>query len=230
MKIHLWLRGFVPLFLVSLLGCAGDGTGLDENGNPITTASAVVVSLEEFALPVGASLTLQAVAVDDDGDTLTTNIRWTSSNLNVAIVDVETGLVSAVSSGEVIITAERDGATGMSMGVVVSSASFANDVQPIFSANCALTGCHAGPMPQAGQNLSVGNAYAAIVDVPSMDVPSMDRIEPGDPARSYLVHKIRGTFANVGGTGVRMPAGRGELPQNEIDIIRAWVQAGALNN
>jgi hypothetical protein len=108
--------------------------------------------------------------------------------------------------------------------------SFCADVQPIFTANCALSGCHAGASPQLGQNLSAGNAYASIVDVPSQEVPVLDRVEPGDPDRSYLVNKIEGTAAAVGGVETRMPLGQDPLPQSDIDLIRAWIAAGAPNN
>jgi hypothetical protein len=117
-------------------------------------------------------------------------------------------------------------------GCILPSAgvSFCADVQPIFTASCAFSGCHAGPAAQLGQNLSVGNAYASIVNVPSVEVPALDRVEPGDPDASYLVHKIEGTFASVGGSGGRMPLGQGALPQADIDVIRAWIAAGAPNN
>jgi hypothetical protein len=108
--------------------------------------------------------------------------------------------------------------------------SFCADIQPIFTASCALSGCHAGPAPQLGQNLAPGNAYASIVNVPSVEAPALDRVEPGDPDASYLVHKIQGTFASVGGSGGRMPLGQGALPQEDIDRIRAWIVAGAPNN
>jgi hypothetical protein len=108
--------------------------------------------------------------------------------------------------------------------------SFCRDIQPIFTANCALSGCHAGAAPQQGQNLSAGNAYANIVNVASREVPALDRVEPGDPANSYLVHKIEGTAALVGGEDTRMPLGLEPLPQADIDLIRAWIAAGAPNN
>ena len=111
-----------------------------------------------------------------------------------------------------------------------SGVSFCADVQPIFTASCAFSGCHAGAAPQLGQNLSAGNAYASIVDVPSVEAPALDRVEPGAPDDSYLVHKIEGTFASVGGSGGRMPLGQGALPQADIDVIRAWIAAGAPNN
>jgi hypothetical protein len=110
------------------------------------------------------------------------------------------------------------------------SVSFAADIQPIFTANCALSGCHAPPSPQLGQNLSAGNAYASIVNVTSVEVPTLARVEPFDPESSYLVHKIQGTFPGVGGSGGRMPLGQGALPDADIQLIRAWIADGAPNN
>ena len=110
-----------------------------------------------------------------------------------------------------------------------SSVSFKDDVQPIFSANCALSGCHLPPNPQQGQNLSTGVAFFNIVNVPSRELPSMNRVTPGDPNNSYLAHKIRGTQNSVGGSGATMPIG-GVLSAAEINTIVAWIQQGALNN
>src|SRR5450432_51108 len=45
--------------------------------------------------------------------------------------------------------------------------SFAGDVQPIFTTNCAKSGCHSSNAPMQGQDLSEGNAYANIVGVPT---------------------------------------------------------------
>jgi mono/diheme cytochrome c family protein len=107
---------------------------------------------------------------------------------------------------------------------------FARDIQPIFSANCALSGCHAGTSPQQGQNLSEGLAYQSIVNVPANERAGMMRVRPSVPDSSYLVHKIQGTQASVGGSGGQMPLGGARLSQSQIDLIRAWIAAGARNN
>jgi len=107
---------------------------------------------------------------------------------------------------------------------------FAADVQPIFTNNCALSGCHAGTSPQQGMNLAAGQAYQNIVSVQSMEVPSLFRVAPGQPDSSYLVHKIQGTQVSVGGGGLRMPANGAFLSQAQIDTIRAWISDGAKNN
>jgi hypothetical protein len=101
-------------------------------------------------------------------------------------------------------------------------------VQPILNTNCAFSGCHAGTSPQAGQNLSAGVSHVNIVGVTSIQ-SALLRVKAGEPDSSYLVHKIQGTQGTVGGSGGRMPPG-GSLSQDNVDTIRAWIAAGALNN
>ncbi len=108
--------------------------------------------------------------------------------------------------------------------------SFANDIQPIFTNSCALSGCHAGSSPQVGLNLSEGQSFQNIVSVASVELASMNRITPGEPDNSYLIHKIQGTQGSVGGVGDRMPLTGCCLSQAQIDTIRAWGEAGAENN
>jgi len=68
------------------------------------------------------------------------------------------------------------------------------------------------------------------VNQASTELPSMDRIEPGDHLTSYLWHKINGTHLDVGGAGVRMPQFGPFLTQPEIDGIAGWIDAGAMND
>ena len=102
-------------------------------------------------------------------------------------------------------------------------------VQPIFNTNCALSGCHAGSSPQVGQNLSAGVSFANIVGVAS-NQSALLRVKAGDADSSYLVHKIQGTQGTVGGSCCQMPLGASALSQDNIDTIKAWIAAGALNN
>ena len=106
------------------------------------------------------------------------------------------------------------------------------DVQPIFTGNCALSGCHAGSSPQEGMSLAAGQAFSNVVNVAARQLPSMNRVTPNQPDDSYLVHKVQGTHLDVGvgGSGSRMPLNLSPLSQSDIDLIRAWIQAGAQSN
>ncbi len=96
---------------------------------------------------------------------------------------------------------------------------------PICSAACH-TG--SGTVLPGVQNLTDGHSYASIVNVTSLQDASLKRIKPFDPDNSYLVRKLEGVGI-AAGTG-RMPFGGPYLTVTQIDEVRAWVAAGALNN
>ncbi len=102
--------------------------------------------------------------------------------------------------------------------------SFAGDIQPIFTANCALQNCHAAP-GQEGMVLSQGVAYSNIVNVNSNEVPSLMRVRPTLPDSSYLVLKTEGRQS----VGTQMPP-TGPLGSSEIQLIRNWATKGAQDN
>jgi len=117
----------------------------------------------------------------------------------------------------------------------VLTISFAHTIQPIFDRSCALGGCHVGPVPTGGQDLTAGVAYSQSVNVPSTQQPRLKRVKPGDPANSYLVRKIQGG-PNI--SGVLMPngcpgvpaAGAQCLTPDEIMAIVQWITECAPNN
>ena len=62
---------------------------------------------------------------------------------------------------------------------------------------------------QVGLDLSSeAAAYAALVDVASVQRPGIRRVAPGDPDGSYLVHKLEGRSSISGVLGILLPATR----------------------
>ena len=111
---------------------------------------------------------------------------------------------------------------------VKADPSFSGDIQPIFSNNCAVSGCH-NSTAQAGLNLSQGQALANLVNVDSTQdtqQPVRKRVLPGDATNSVLVIKIE---ANPP-FGARMPQGRSALSSVRIQNIKNWVDRGAKDN
>lgn len=104
--------------------------------------------------------------------------------------------------------------------------SFIDDVQTVFDFNCVF--CHQTGAANAGLNLEYGRSYEYLVNVASSE-SDLPRIAPGDPARSYLLHKVRGTHLTVGGAGTGMPPG-GPLPERDLDVLVAWVLQCAPEN
>jgi hypothetical protein len=91
--------------------------------------------------------------------------------------------------------------------------SFSQDIQPLFTASCALAGCHVG----GGQtpNLSKGFAYQSLMDE--------DMVVPFDPSNSELMGWLTGKLSPV------MPLGSGPDPAIN-DKVYNWIFQGALNN
>jgi parallel beta-helix repeat protein len=109
---------------------------------------------------------------------------------------------------------------------------WSGEVWPLLNTSCA--SCHGGggtPQYDGFANIHDQAAgYANIVNMASTQVPTMDRIEPGDHTLSYLWHKVNGTHADVGGSGFRMPQGGPFFSQEQLDGIAGWIDAGALND
>jgi hypothetical protein len=102
-------------------------------------------------------------------------------------------------------------------------ARFADIEQRVFAVSCALPGCHAGSNPQAGLDLSPGNAYDALVDVTSVNYPNQKRVEAGNSGQSVLTGVLRRQLQPA------MPPAA-SLESAVIDSIAAWIDRGALRN
>jgi hypothetical protein len=91
----------------------------------------------------------------------------------------------------------------------------------VFTPIC--TACHAGAGAPLGLRLNEGSSYALLVNAPSAEVPSLQRVQPGNPDASYLIRKLEGTAA----VGSRMPLNGPPLPASTIAVIRQWIANGA---
>lgn len=200
---------------------------------------APAVSLTSPGNTVSGTVTLTATASDDQ---TVVEVRFLVDGTLIASdtsapysIDWDT---TGVANGQVTLTAEADdaaGNTGVSAEVItevqnVASVSLSQLQTEIFQTGCAVSGCHSGPMSGAlptGMDLtSAENSFASLVNVPSVEVPSLNRVTPGDPDNSYLVQKLEGTAA----VGSRMPIGGAALDQATIDMVRQWITDGAMNN
>ena len=118
------------------------------------------------------------------------------------------------------------GPGGVGGDPIDQTATFTRVQNEIFTPTCANLGCH-DPLGQQSQMvLSPGRAYASTVNVASVEMPSLMRIKPGDPANSYLYRKITG----AGITGDRMPLSLPPLSDAQLKLVRDWIRRGAPND
>lgn len=120
---------------------------------------------------------------------------------------------------------DSNGDSGGGIQDIVLEPTFSSIQTNLFSTVCVA--CHSGSNPPQGLNLEADQSYGLLVDVPSSEVPTLNRVEPGDPDNSYIIHKLEGTAA----VGLRMPAnGPPYLTAGQIAVIRQWISDGAIDN
>ena len=106
------------------------------------------------------------------------------------------------------------------------TATFTRVQTEVFTPTCGIVACHHPIGQQSQMVLTASQAYANTVNVASVEMPSLKRVAPGDPANSYLYRKITG----AGITGDRMPQSLPPLSDAQIALIRNWIRRGAPND
>ena len=94
----------------------------------------------------------------------------------------------------------------------------------VFTPICTV--CHIGATAPHGLRLDAANSYDLLVGIPSVEVPSLSRVKPGDPDNSYVIQKLEGHAA----VGARMPFGGPYLAGDVVAVIRQWITDGALRS
>jgi hypothetical protein len=106
-------------------------------------------------------------------------------------------------------------------GPVPLAATFDAIQANVFTPICSV--CHIGATAPEGLMLDAAHSYNLLVGVPSTEVPTILRVDPGDPNDSYIIQKLEG-HAAVGG---QMPLGETPLPASTIAFIAQWITDGA---
>lgn len=103
------------------------------------------------------------------------------------------------------------------------------DIQTmIFDPMCAAQ-CHTGGAAPKGLTLEAGRSVRSLVGVPSVEVPDLVRVAPGQPEDSYLIVKVEPSHPRR--IGARMPrTGPPFLSTVQIGALKRWIRAGALED
>jgi hypothetical protein len=112
------------------------------------------------------------------------------------------------------------GSGSTSSGTV--TADFESIQENVFTPICSP--CHSGASAPEGLMLDAAHSYNLLVGVPSNEVPTLDRVKPGDPTDSYIIVKLTN---GAGIVGNQMPLGEKPLPAATIAAISQWITNGA---
>ncbi len=111
-----------------------------------------------------------------------------------------------------------------------SGSAFDTDVALPLSTSCG--GCHGAPSGQKGlvlSGISASTLKANLVNVMAVEAPQTLLVAPGQPDRSYLLSKLKGTqsqFSCGASCGSSMPPQGGFASEN-ITAIEKWIAEGA---
>ena len=119
-------------------------------------------------------------------------------------------------------TGQPIGSGGGGGGPVPLTADFQSIQQNVFTPICSP--CHSGASAPEGLMLDAAHSYNLLVGVASAEVPTFDRVKPGDPNSSYIILKLE---KDPGIVGSQMPLNQTPLPQSTINVIRQWITNGA---
>jgi len=139
-------------------------------------------------------------------------------------VFVGSALVGCAGNGPPPTDTASPGGTGVDFATIQTD---------IFDAKCLSAGCH-NATDRGGVSdlvLDATSSYSQLVNVPSTNAAAhaagLLRVAAGQPDQSFLVIKLT---APVSGEGALMPLAAAALSPADIDLIRAWILAGALQS
>jgi hypothetical protein len=207
----------------TLVGSNGDGIFGNGNDLPITPVSAMVGTN-----PMSAVMDLTGMVLADD------TYRITLAGAGAAVVmDLDGNALDGEFNGFFPSGNMLAGGNFIAQFTVATPAVLEANLDSIqdfiFTPSCATIGCHNGigaALPGV-MNLSNADAsFLALVGVNSIQDPALQRVEANSSANSYLIRKMENA-AGITGT-VMPPPPRAPIPQADIDIVKAWIDAGAL--
>jgi hypothetical protein len=118
------------------------------------------------------------------------------------------------------------GMAGAAGGGMPAAATF-TQVYAVIMTGC---GCH---VSGTSGNLSMANkmtAYTNLVGVNSMACSGQKRVVANDPTNSVFFHAIDRSMSGSCNVPQMPPGGAPKLAQADIDKVKAWIMAGAMNN
>jgi len=99
----------------------------------------------------------------------------------------------------------------------------------VFNVSCTSDSCHSHVGQAGALILEDGYSWDALINhIPSNPVAASNnlmRVMPGQPAATFLLSKITANLS--AGEGTSMPYGAAPLSVSTVDVIQAWVAAGA---
>ena len=247
------ILAFLFVGCLQLSACApGTGEGLDSNGNPITPGSQPIPLSADF-VSIQANIFTPNCALSGchSGNTAPLGLRLDTASSYAAIYGQDSSqvpvlkIIAPLDADNSYLVRKIEGNAGTRMPLDLPALttdkiqairdwvnngalgpSLTSIQLSVFDAFCIT--CHFGTAPAGSLNLEDGQSRSNLVGIQRPFDPEI-RVVAGNANSSFLIDKLEGN--NLGGArGDRMPIGGQFLSQNTIDVIRLWIDRGALDD
>lgn len=99
--------------------------------------------------------------------------------------------------------------------------SYSEDIQPIFNSSCGGANCHIDEQTSGVELTTYNDVMNSVGDQYGESI-----VDAGNPGSSPLVDKITPNPTH----GDQMPLGGDPLSDDQVDLIRGWINEGAKDN
>jgi Protein of unknown function (DUF1553)/Protein of unknown function (DUF1549)/Bacterial Ig-like domain (group 2) len=175
-----------------------------------------------LSTPESRQQLIAEATVDNHHEDWTAKVKWSSSNRQVATVDAH-GLVTPVSDGDAVITANEKASTRVHVANTNApfTWNFRNDVIPVMTkSGCNQGSCHGALAGKNGFKLTL-RGYDPEVDYDTLTRQSVGRrVSLAEPSASLMLLKPTFTIPHGGGK-------RFSKESLEYRILSEWIAAGA---
>lgn len=208
---------------------SADTTGQGNGGDTTVSAVEVTITPEEAAVLAGSSEQFFATVLG----TADVDVIWSLASGPGSIAEDGTYTAPATISADTVVatvkaTSKADPRASATATVTITRPApgnggggdtllpgqvcFERDVLPIFTSNCAMSGCHDRATARDGK---IFTDYSGIIR----------EVDPGRPGHSEIYEKITEDEEED-----RMPPPpKNRLTAEQIETIRKWIEQGALN-
>ncbi|MBI4583176.1 MAG: hypothetical protein HY717_04055 [Planctomycetes bacterium] len=187
----------------------------DQNGQ--VELNDAIFSLEYLFLGLHDPYCIDALDADDDGDPSVTDAITVLGFLFLG----NTELPGPYPAAGVDLSADD---------LNCDNGLFAHIRREIFATSCASTSCHSSLAAKGGLVLEGPRAYSELIQVAPSTTSARDAglllVKPGYPDESFLLRKLTGDLS--ASDGDRMPQVGRPLGNEQIDLIRHWIEDGAV--
>jgi uncharacterized lipoprotein NlpE involved in copper resistance len=205
-KFQIMLTLVLSVMLLTLVGC---GTKSTLRGSIVGTIIDSQTGIGIAGATVVTSPSTGSVITDING-------AFSINDVNAGVYTV-TAHASDFNSNSVTCSVDSGLSVTTNIVLVSTGGSFSRNILPIFTVNCAISGCHNDSAAAGRLRL---NSYSAVMT----GGKSGAVIYPFDSSTSRLVKRIKGTETP------KMPLDRASLPTADQGLISNWIAGGARNN